>query len=171
MNLQTVYISKAIRKQQVLLGKSGKKGALALSKYHQLFDKLISDHFLCPEIYTKRTKHGEQRIKNCFKYDFGSGYRLVTIAQGSTLFLVFLGTHDVVDQWLERNIGYTPDIQANEWEIPIVVKNTIIEDERQKCDLFEDVLHQDTYEEELQQKLDDSILKHVFSGLFTTQKI
>jgi hypothetical protein len=58
--------------------------------------------------YLTTTKHGESRIPNCIKYELPSGYRLVTVERESQRFLLFVGSHDDVDEWLGNNTGLRP---------------------------------------------------------------
>jgi hypothetical protein len=55
------------------------------------------------------TKHGESRIKRCFKYDLtGGAHRLVTIRHDNALFLCLAADHKDTDRWLDRNRGLVP---------------------------------------------------------------
>jgi len=54
------------------------------------------------------TRNGEGRIKGCRKFDLGAGYRLVTLKQGSELYLLYAGTHDECSRWVENNRSHLP---------------------------------------------------------------
>jgi hypothetical protein len=58
---------------------------------------------LPPEEVAAFTRNGEARIRGARKYDLGAGYRLVTIKQGDDLYLLFVGTHDECDRWVDNN--------------------------------------------------------------------
>lgn len=47
------------------------------------------------------TNHGENRIRNCVKYDLGEGWRLVTQQSKKTCGFLFVGDHDDVNRWLD----------------------------------------------------------------------
>lgn len=51
------------------------------------------------------TNHGESRIQHCVKYDLQGACRLVTVQHNGICFLMFAGTHDATDGWLEANKG------------------------------------------------------------------
>jgi superfamily I DNA/RNA helicase len=51
------------------------------------------------------TNNGESRIKHCIKYDLQGACRLVTVQHNNICFLMFAGTHDKTDSWLEANKG------------------------------------------------------------------
>lgn len=51
------------------------------------------------------TNHGETRIPKCLKYDLGDGWRLVTVQDNRTCGFIYVGDHDDVDQFLDRQKG------------------------------------------------------------------
>ena len=53
----------------------------------------------------KLTKYGENRIKNCQKYDLGGGCRLVTVQKDACIILLYVGSHEETDKWLESKKG------------------------------------------------------------------
>jgi hypothetical protein len=53
------------------------------------------------------TNHGESRIKHCVKYDIGGGFRLVTVQTDRMLGLLYVGSHDDTDRWLDSHSGLT----------------------------------------------------------------
>lgn len=55
----------------------------------------------------KVTKHGENRIKKCIKYDLVGYSRLITIQDNGVTLLCFAGDHSACDAWLDRNRGLT----------------------------------------------------------------
>ena len=105
--LQYIHFSQRFIKQLQALGKSDRKGILAAGQ-----TELIIAHFRnygveTGEIRSKRTRHGESRLKNCRKYDLGGGYRLITLQEGGQILFACVGSHDDTDHWLERNRGTT----------------------------------------------------------------
>jgi hypothetical protein len=79
-----------------------------------------------PEQYGRLTKHGEPRIKNCFKYDLAGGHRLITVQFRDTAFLIFVGTHGEADRWLDNNRGLEPIINS-EGKITIVEGKSLLQ--------------------------------------------
>jgi hypothetical protein len=51
------------------------------------------------------TDHGENRIKNCIKYELGDGWRLVTHQSDKTCTFLFVGDHEDTDRWLDSHKG------------------------------------------------------------------
>lgn len=60
------------------------------------------------DVSNKLTKHGESRIDHCIKYDISNdAHRLVTVHSNNFIYLLFIGSHDETDKWLDRNRGFT----------------------------------------------------------------
>lgn len=51
------------------------------------------------------THHGENRIESCFKYDLHNASRLLTQQYNEVCTFLFVGTHEEVEEWLNRNRG------------------------------------------------------------------
>lgn len=75
-------------------------------------------------VENKMTNHGENRINHCVKYDLGGAHRLVTVHSGNCIFLLFAGTHDATDAWLDRNRGLTISIDNTTKKISITTVTT-----------------------------------------------
>lgn len=87
------------------LARSGRVGKQAAQKAEAACTQ-ISLH---GEIRLERTHNGETRV-DCEKYDLGDGYRLVTqlVGTGSDarLVMLFVGSHDDADSWLNQHKDY-----------------------------------------------------------------
>lgn len=57
------------------------------------------------DVYHKLTCHGETRLANAVKFDLGGGYRMVSVRRSDAFLMLFAGSHDDCDRWLERNRG------------------------------------------------------------------
>lgn len=55
----------------------------------------------------KLTCNGEARLEKGVKFDLGGGYRLISARHGEALLVLFAGSHDDCDRWLERHRGAT----------------------------------------------------------------
>jgi len=113
-----------------------------------------------PQEIGRQTKYGEARIKNCMKFNLGNGYRLVTIRNHQRLVLLYVGTHDECDRWLEANRDHQPEYESCE--------STIFA-EQEPADALSSGKSRDTlddeYEERLLKKIDQKDLKQIFNGL------
>lgn len=145
------------------LRKSGKIAALAAAKVEILLENLAILSDRAPEVQIKRTKKGELRVRNCQKYDLGGGYRLVCVKEGQHLFLLYVGTHDDCDRWLDNNRGMKiafdgghDAISFAEQEAQLISQSS----EEERADL-----EVDEYEHKLLAKIDDKILRQIFRGI------
>lgn len=162
--IRSIYFAEGLARQAGLLRKSGRKGELAAGQYARLVELLRCSGPENEEVFSQRTKRGEYRIKNCVKYDLGSGYRLITIRLGDRLYVPFLGDHDDADLWLERHKqdGFQPRDSSYQCHCCERICLNSPKDESNEPSPEGD----DLYERELQKRLDESTLKTVFSGLF-----
>jgi hypothetical protein len=147
---------------------SSKISEQAVYRFLQLLEDIREYGVYGEKVLIKRTKHGEQRIKNCVKYDLGGGFRLVTVMIGDDLFVPFLGSHDETDQWLDRHKAddYVVDNAVYRSERIIVEDN----DEDAVLSEAEDLFDSDIYERQLEAKLDETILLSIFQGLNRNRK-
>lgn len=76
--------------------------------------------------YLQVTHHGESRIPHCVKYDLGSGYRLVTVEHEGHRHLLFVGTHDETDLWVDNHVGIKPTVDKR-GRVTLVMQNTLAE--------------------------------------------
>jgi hypothetical protein len=97
-----LYLDTKVLKQLEGLRRSGKKAALAADRAETIIAGLKTRGRM-PDTAATPTRYGELRIKGVRKYDLGSGYRLITFRQGQRLYLLFAGSHDNCDRWLENN--------------------------------------------------------------------
>lgn len=166
--ITSILIARALDRQVEALLRSGRKGEKAVENYRIVYDHLRRNCCRIAEIYAKRTKKGELRVKNCIKYHLGHGYRLITIRVEDRLYLPILGTHDEVDQWLEgrRREGFEPVASAYRQER--LTKEQEVAPSRAVCGR-EESLEDDLYERQLAARLDDALLKHIFTGLYQRQ--
>jgi len=76
------------------------------------------------------------------------------------LILLYIGTHDECTRWLERNKGLEYDLN-NAGENPLFTKQISLEAEQQT----KKVDPADEYEERLKSRIDDRMLRKIFSGI------
>jgi hypothetical protein len=107
------------------------------------------------------TRNGENRISYCGKYDLGCGYRLAFIRRGNQIAFLFIGSHDDCFRWISRNKGLTFEFR------PSATPAEIRQDDSEKdCSLRDETQDAvtDEYEEQLMRRIDDRILRKIFSG-------
>ena len=54
------------------------------------------------------SKTKDARIRKLFKYDLGKGFRLISLKDKSALYILFVGSHDRCDTWLDTHSKKTP---------------------------------------------------------------
>lgn len=80
--------------------------------------RIITNLSLGLDEANKITHKGEKRIKSCVKYELGSGaFRLVTVHSKHCIYILFVGSHDDTDHWIERHRGYTFTYNRNSKEV------------------------------------------------------
>jgi hypothetical protein len=163
--IQYIHLSQTLGKGIKRLRKTGKQGEQAVNSFEEILSDLKNFSCRYKATVCKRTKNGEQRIRNCIKYDLGGGYRLVTVRVNDHLYIPFLGSHDETDQWFHRhrNDIFKPDasLYYTEELIPLKKSCDVSSLERRVKENSDD-----QYEEQLQAKIDEPLLKSVFRGLF-----
>ncbi|EIM64979.1 hypothetical protein [Desulfobacter postgatei] len=50
----------------------------------------------------------DARVKNCWKYDLGAGYRLICIRTKQIIYIMHIGDHESCDVWLNNNSKKQP---------------------------------------------------------------
>jgi len=106
------------------------------------------------------TRNGEYRVKYCRKYDLGSGYRLVFLRRGQHLVLLYAGSHDDCFRWIEHNKKMNYEITHS-----IPVRYDARPDDSVSGDVLEEEPFVDEYEAALMSRVNDDVLRSIFSGL------
>lgn len=162
--IQYLHCSETLHKEIKHLRRTGKKGQQIADKVQTILANIRQGSCYCNSVGSKRSKKGEQRIKNCIKYRLGYGYRLVTIRVNEHLYIPFLGSHDETDQWLERHRfeNFKPDPLTFCTEI---IRSQPKHRQKQPCKKTEEKDADDQYEEQLQARLEPELLRKIFRGL------
>jgi len=99
---EVIYLSQSEFRESILkLRKRGGAYQLAANKAMQTIENLR----LGIDVSQLQTNNGESRIKNAVKYDLGHACRLVTVQSNQMIFLLYVGTHDEAEHWIERHKG------------------------------------------------------------------
>ena len=98
--LQTLHLHPKVEKtleQMKALGNARKFGA---ERAETIIDTLRNGAVMARAGRLSKSKDG--RIKRLFKYDLGKGFRLICLKEKSALYVLFVGSHDRCDTWLEN---------------------------------------------------------------------
>ncbi|BCX49859.1 DNA helicase UvrD [Haloferula helveola] len=102
---EVIYIDQAgFRESMMRLRKKGGASQRAFDEACRIIKCLELE----ADVSNKLTKHGESRIDHCIKYDISNdAHRLVTVHTNNFIYLLFIGSHDETESWLNRNRGLT----------------------------------------------------------------
>ena len=163
-----VKISAKVERRIKELRQSGKTGKLIAQRAECVIENLKSGAFLDQKDYIGPvTKYGEKRLKGCRKYDFGSGYRLITLQKDMMLLVPFIGTHDECDRWLETN-NKSKHIAEGKGTMVFVPNKPgqNMDSDDTPCYEADDLCMDD----EIPLDLDEQILRVVFCGIVNSAK-
>ena len=159
--MRYIKISAKVERRIESLRQSGKAGRAIAEKAGSIIESLKSGVFLDNTEYMGPfTKYGEKRIKNCRKYDFGNGYRLITLQKGKILLVPFLGTHDECHRWLETNNKSKHIAEGNGTLVSVPDERLEQDDEDTPCDEISELCMDETPLD-----LSEQDLRIIFRGL------
>lgn len=105
--IERIHLDSKLEKCLATLKRGSRRAGLAADRVETIIVEVKRGKLPPGEMCTF-TRNGETRIKGCRKYDLGAGYRLVTLKQGDDLYLLFVGTHNECDRWIENNREHLP---------------------------------------------------------------
>ncbi|HIJ54968.1 MAG TPA: hypothetical protein HPQ03_02460 [Deltaproteobacteria bacterium] len=147
------------------LYKEEKKAVIAAGKAEEIIRLLKNQGDIRPSQVVRTRSYTEKRIKNCIKYDLGSGYRLITVKEGEHLFILYIGNHNDYIRWIENNKELEPCLIKHRCTTFSVV-DTEIDSEAQHGNVASATASgYDVDEENPLADLDDKILRRIFCGL------
>jgi hypothetical protein len=99
-----IHKSTEFNKRLAHLRRSGGNAARAAETAHAIIGRLYLG--FSPEEAGGFTNHGEDRVRNCIKYDLPGAHRLICVRHGSDLSLLYIGsTKNVIAGWT-RIVGF-----------------------------------------------------------------
>lgn len=146
------------------LRNKGGEGAVAAKKTEEFIASLKGSSGTNVREKFSFTRNGEARIRYCRKIDLGGGYRLVCLLKDGHLVLLYAGSHDECSRWIMRNRGMKYEIESAAKTAPIV-RDAERQNESDRETRTGEDRFSDTYEEELMGRVDDTVLRRIFSGL------
>lgn len=144
--------------------KGGRTAAVA-EKAEALIASMQSNPQMDPLSLVRLTRNGEYRIEDCAKFDLGGGYRIVILAKGRHVVLLYIGTHDECFRWINRNRGVRYEIGDTGGVRPQLLE-TESADEVLPTDVLEEREFVLRYEEQFVRSLDEKVLRNIFSDWF-----
>ncbi len=94
-----VCVHSQVERKLVAFKKKAKNSFIVADRARRIIDALIQGlPFASAGLLKRKT---DKRVKNCFKFDLGRGFRLLCIKEGNTIYVLFVGSHDHCDNWLD----------------------------------------------------------------------
>jgi hypothetical protein len=143
------------------LRRAGGRAALAAAQVEEILATLALHDGIPPEQVHKRTTHGEHRIDGCQKFDLVGGYRLVYVKEREQYCLLFAGTHDECDRWLNHHKRLKP-VEQQDNTLCIVSQTA----PAPPVSLQKDPVWDWDYYEILLRQIDEKMLRRIFRGLY-----
>lgn len=155
------YCTSLLKRQLKALSRSNGRGCAAAKRAERFIYALAGGQLSNAELLAKRTKNGELRLDNCWKFDLGSGYRLISLREKEALYFTFVGTHDSCDRWLDKR--RTEKVNFDPAQSKLISANS---KEPPGQELPAELLTAEAeYEAYIASKLDEKTLRYLFRGL------
>ncbi len=158
--IENVYVHTKVEKEIQRLKNQENTPAFAAQKADQIIHALVNG--AKPVMAGKLTKNGDARIKRCLKYDLGKGYRLVCVKERKSIYVLYTGSHDSCDTWMDKNknlkVGSIMDYLK--WYSGCCSSSESCEGDA----LSDDGCLEYDYEDILMKKISQKDLREIFSG-------
>jgi hypothetical protein len=152
-----IHQTRRFRKALEALARADKSGRDAAARAAKIIADLQADP-LHDEAEIKRTRHGELRLRHCRKYDLACGHRLIALKRHARLIFVYIGSHDACQRWIDNNRDNLEEIDS--CPVPDVGTPAVAPDGAD-----DPATEEDAYERGLMARLDEEMLRDIFSGL------
>lgn len=153
-----IHYTHRFAKRLIYMAKAGKNERIVAERAGQIIADLQTNP-LHEEAECKRTHNGELRLNDCRKYDLSCGFRLIALKRDRRLIFTYIGSHDDCQRWIENNRDYQNEITS----VPALLINA--DNCQQSVTGTQGELDTDEYEERLMAKIDERLLRDIFSGL------
>ncbi|MFH2092742.1 MAG: hypothetical protein ABIJ31_10300 [Pseudomonadota bacterium] len=104
--LSRVYVHPKVEKTLEQMKTKEKAPSIAAKRAWSIIRNLVKNNTFSQAGLLSKKK--DARIKNLFKFNLGSGYRLVCIKEKDSIHVLFAGSHDNCDTWLDRYSSKSP---------------------------------------------------------------
>jgi hypothetical protein len=125
--LETLQIHPRVEKILEQMKAQDNAPKIAAERAEAIIDALKNGIIMARAGRLSKTK--DARIRRLFKYDLGKGYRLISLKDKSALYILFVGSHDRCDTWLDTNSKGKP----HQTEVPMVCYEITQKKRRQSC--------------------------------------
>lgn len=160
--IENVYVHTKVEKEIQRLHNQENTPAFAAKKADQIIRSLANG--TKPALAGKLTKSGDARMKKCLKYDLGKGYRLICVKERKSMYVLYTGSHDSCDTWLDKHRNFKIDAFMEYLNTCYSVDSLDSCNSSSWCsDEYDEEMDQD-YDDILMSKITEKDLRAVFQG-------
>jgi len=105
--IENVYVHTRVEKEIQRLQNQESTPAFAARKADSIIRSLVRGSK--PALAGKLTRSGDARMKKCLKYDLGKGYRLICVKERTSIYVLYTGSHDSCDTWMDKHRNFKID--------------------------------------------------------------
>ena len=157
-----IHQTRSFSKQMQAMSRAGKKERDLVRRAEAIISRLLTDP-LDDRADCRRTYNGEMRLKDCRKYNLSCGFRLIGLKRENRLIFTCIGSHDDCQKWIENNRDYQSEVVESS---PIELSRYVELPEQHQYLWATAAAEEDEYEKQLMARIDDHLLREVFSGLY-----
>ena len=157
-----IHVSHKVEKKLIQMEKQVKAPFFAAKRA-----RLIIEDVLRKNRFTSTGKlapEKDARLNKLYKFNLGSGYRLVCIREKYNFFFLFIGSHDACDAWLNRHSNK----HSHKKGIPMK-SYTVKRQSTKPCLTVSKPLNETENDHFLISKISEKILRKIFSGLVNNE--
>lgn len=101
-----IHLHPRLEKQLAVMEDQTNAPFIAVGRARKIIDAMIKGQTSqAAGLFKARS---DSRVKNCWKYDLGSGYRLLCIRTKKIIYVMHAGNHESCDTWLNNNAKRQP---------------------------------------------------------------
>lgn len=157
--LQTLHIHPKVEKTLEQMKAKGNAPKFAAERAETIIDALRNG--TVPARAGRLSKSKDARIKKLFKYDLGKGFRLICLKEKFALYVLFAGSHDRCDTWLENYSKKKP----HQAEVPMTCYHIKQEKQRRINSKSPYIAEPEDDMHDRMDRISQKDLRKVFSGL------
>lgn len=113
-----IHVHPRVEKRISRMETQEKAPSIAAKRARAIIQMLLKG--IQPSQAGRLSKKKDARIENLFKFDLGSGYRLVCVREQDSIYILYMGSHDNCDTWLDANSRKKPhkaDVYMNIYNV------------------------------------------------------
>lgn len=154
--VEEIHIHPKVEKLLNRMETLGKVSSISARRARTIIQSLVQG--IQPSCAGLLCKRKDARVSELFKFNLGSGYRLLCIREKDSVHILYVGSHDNCETWLNANRGKKPHKTEVSTNVCYVEPS---ESDTQAITLMEQSVSDDFYFTQISQ----ADLKIIFKGL------